>query len=491
MSLFGSAAGQLRSIFQHLGKQDSYPTEAWMRQEAKYNQQRYYFEGDVFAELADPEDPEGPLKYPLQVNLVRTAAEIESSYLWGQWEDSLARFSVSALKHGHEQPSEHAEEVAKKIQEALGEAWQFNEANSVLAQSSLDSSADGGAYCKVIWDPLRKRPRIEFILAPYCFPRWHPLNLDVLIECIIAFPIRQEDARQLYGVEIRNNEGLYWEKWTLQSFSRMIDSIVLNQGPNLYGFMPIEYIPRQRLGGHFYGVSITEGLMGLQDEVNARLADTGEGINYSSHPIRWVRDYHGDMDVLEVGPDALWDLGSSQLGQKTGPEAGVLEAGGEYTSAIEFVNVLLQLGQDAAHVPPVALGRDEGSQRSGLTLLLRMLPLTQSVKRQRINWNSGLKRINQKILTLMARFGERAFTERDVIQHEITTLFGPILPKDRAELINENLSLVGGGLRHPKTALKELGCKDPEAEWKEIEAYQQALVASGVARQQIMVRKEG
>ena len=81
------------------------------------------------------------------------------------------------------------------------------------------------------------------------------------------------------------------------------------------------------------------------EKLNARLADVGDNINNAAHPIRWIRNYRGDVSRdLEVGADVLWDLGQGTPGGEN-PEVGVLAARPEPSSTFRFVNFLF--GYDA------------------------------------------------------------------------------------------------------------------------------------------------
>jgi hypothetical protein len=60
------------------------------------------------------------------------------------------------------------------------------------------------------------------------------------------------------------------------------------------------------------------------------------------------------------------------------------------------------MSHQAAFTSPIAFGEDEGSQWSGVTLVLRLWPLLQQVKTTRVYWRSNLYSMHRKILRMPA-----------------------------------------------------------------------------------------
>lgn len=479
----------LRSIIQ--GRSWAYPEHDWQRKFADYDRFRYYITGEVFKELADPEDAESPLRYPLKINLCEDVADIETSYFWGEHgDDDLVQFNIPPLKHGREQPSELAQTQAGRIEERLTQLWRNNKINSMLDQAYYDSFTDGGIYFRQRYDPALMAVQIQPLLAQYVFPRWHPLDLNKLLEVVISFEMLKSDAKDLFGIE-GDSSGttcLYWEKWTPFTFEQAIDNVVVEDRINPYGFIPIVYIPRLRTGADFYGRSGVSPLIGIQNQINERMADLGDGINYNSHPIRWVKNYPGNVDEMPLGADALWDLGTET--QTMGdPEVGVLESRSDYQGATRYIQTLVETAQDLAHVPPIARGRDEGSQRSGVTLIVRMLPLVKMINRVRIWWNDGLTEISRQALVIDATWNKRSYTLAEVYEHLIRPKFWPILPKDEQVLVDQNIALVNAALKHPIDAMTDLGDTNAQENYEKIMAHQREIEGIGGPRTQFQTTR--
>ena len=200
LSVVSRLTGLLRNIIQ--SRSWSYPERDWQRKFSDYDRYRYHITGQVFTELADPDDPESPLRYPLKINVTEDVADIETSYFWGEHgDDDLVQFNIPPLKHGREQPSDLAQDTARKIEERLTGIWHRNKINSMMDQSYFDCFTDGGIYFRQRYDPVLQTVQIQPLLAQYVFPRWHPLDLNKLLEVVISFEMWKSDARDIFGTE--------------------------------------------------------------------------------------------------------------------------------------------------------------------------------------------------------------------------------------------------------------------------------------------------
>ena len=105
-------------------------------------------------------------------------------------------------------------------------------------------------------------------------------------------------------------------------------------------------------------------------------------------------------------------------------------------------------------IPPVAVGEDEGSQRSSLTLTTRMFPMKSHVLTERWLWTSPMVDLNRMALqmAMIKRVGE--LDGLDVARVTITPNWAPMLPRDRAELVNELVQRAGVGHIAPEDALE-------------------------------------
>lgn len=463
---------------------EGYPWAVWTSQQNRYNDYHYYFSGSVFGEFSAPQDPESPLMYPLKINIYRAVCETLSSSLWGAYEEELIQFRADPKTRGGK-VSDAGRTNAERVQRLINDIWLDNGRDTLLASASLSQVKYGGVYLRCLWDAPGGRIKIDALPADMCFPVWSPVDVDHLLALVMAYKMSIKAATEAFGLRpdpAAEDDVLVIEEWTEYKHKIWVDGINTMNTENPYGFIPYEYIPTRRDLETYYGVPPGECIMGLQDEVNKRLADIGDYLNYSAHPIRWVRDYRGDPDKdLPVGPDVLWNLGRSTSAQIQ-PKVGTLAPNPIPGGTFEYMDKLMGLMQDVVHIPPVALGKDEGSQRSALTLIVRMWPLIQSIKSSRIYWQSGLQRLNDKMLRIIATYGEGV--SEDLIGHRSFAEWSPIQPRDKQALIDQTIALTEAYLKSPESAMKDLDVLEPEKELKLIRSWMDEM-----SKRNIVVQK--
>lgn len=458
-----------------------YPWPVWSGQQNLYNDFNYYFSGKVFTEYSISQDPEGPLMYPLKINIYRAVCEALSSSLWGAYEEDLIQFRVDPKDRGGK-VSDAGRKNASRVQRLINDIWLDNSRDTLLASASLSQAKYGGVYLRCLWTGTRIK--IDALPANMCFPVWSPVDVNQLLALIMAYKMSIKAATEAFALRpdpAREDDVLVVEEWTDGFHKIWVDGETVKHTENPYGFIPYEYIPTRRELETYYGTPPGECIMGIQDEINKRLADIGDYLNYSAHPIRWVRDYKGDVEEdLPVGPDVVWDMGRTTNAQAK-PEVGTLDANPVPPGTFEYMNQVMGLMQDVVHIPPVALGKDEGSQRSALTLIVRMWPLIQSIKTSRVYWQSGLQRLNDKMLRIVATYGEGV--SEDLVGHKSYAEWSPIQPKDRAALVEETVRLVEAYLKSPESALKDLDVLEPEIEMDQIRSWMKEMSKTNVVVQ--------
>jgi hypothetical protein len=131
---------------------------------------------------------------------------------------------------------------------------------------------------------------------------------------------------------------------------------------------------------------------------------------------------------------------------------------------------------DIAETPRAAFG-GTGKDLSGIAMQIELYPLIQKVQRKRTIRNSVYNRRNEMILSLISRFGGNTkMAGLDSAQLRLRTVWGQVLPSDQAKLIENEKTLVAGGIHSRRRAMDEVGVKDPETEFKHwMEEEQQIL----------------
>lgn len=453
--------------------------KSWETEWATRELYRRYYTGEVFNETITAADGSGEAleKYPIGLNLVKMLCLAQADSHWGEWDEAIVRFDPAqdAPINGD---TERAVQLAQDILRQSG-------ANTVLWEIGLDREIYGGGVLKVSPDNAGKTVRWTRVQLPHFFPVWDPQDIDSLLECYLVYTITKEQALQRYGYRT-SLDALRWvEHWTRFEYESTLDGKRIDEfsGRNPWGIIPLVFIPRFR-SAHWWGESLTADLLRPQDELNIRIADLGEGINYNSHPVRWGKNLGKafNTDSFPLAPNVLWDLGKALTKDAPEPEVGILEARAPIPpEAFTYLNFVYDWARTSSFDPPVAFGEDsDGSQRSGATLEIRMWPLIKATRRSRAYMAEGLRRA----LSLSARIlGQKQYpglpSRALSLLPQLVPNFAPILPRDQAAIVDEvtkdlantppSISLV--------TAVKKLGYGTSEIERIE------AMIASPMYRQ--------
>lgn len=432
-----------------LGDISNVQKNSWEYQASLRMRYASYFTGDVFAERVPLESgidssEETPLLYPVGVNLVRLLALAQADSLFGEWEEDIVRFRIRQ----DEEESKSGTETVKLWSQILTD----NNAQSILHECAIDREVYGGCAIKVSPDlVLPGHIRLSRIDLNSFFPIWDPDNPDTLLEVYVATRMTREQCKAKYGFDIGPDKDEVWrvEHWTIDTYENRIDNIRIEEysGINPWGIIPFVYIPRLRTHT-YWGDPITPDVIPAQDELNMRLADLGDSINYNSHPIRWGFNMPRSFDSsnFPIGPESFWDLGRV-LGNNPPPTVGLLEANNPVPEAsFKFVQFIYDWSRTSAFAPPIAFGEDTGGgQRSGRTLEIRMWPLLRATRRSRGYMANGLKRImniaakifEQKDFPTISTHVIARSTDGSVVPD-----FWPLMPKDQAALVDEVVKLL-------------------------------------------------
>ncbi len=420
----------------------------------------YYYSGEVLKEQIDTEVTMGtevPLVFPVGLNLTKMLCNAQADTIFGEWEDQPVRFGVK-LQDEIEDPDRAASNL-------LADILEVSEAATFLWEIALDREIFGGAAFKV--QPIKEYPHIKWTRIPResFFPIWNPNDINDLLEVYIKIGMSADQAKALYNYDSDKDVVYKVEHWTKKKYDSYIDGKRLSDksGLNPWGVIPFVYIPRLR-SASWFGDALTEDVIPAQDELNMRVADIGDAINYNAHPTRWglnlPRDFNADNYPL--GPNSFWNIGRT-IGSSPPPEVGVLEVKsavqpGVFTH-LEFVYDWVRF---SSFMPPIAFGQDQGSQRSGDTLEIRMWPLLKLARRSRSYMSVGLKR-GARISALILQ--QKAWSDvpirplNHILQGRIIPQYSDILPRDQQRAVDEVVKLSSTTPRHisSQTAQQLLG----------------------------------
>jgi hypothetical protein len=413
--------------------------QSWLGEIVLREERKKYFTGRIFEDkvpLDTGVEEEYPELYPVGVNLVKMLSTAQADSEFGEWDNSILSF----------EPDDDTEvqKADKSASQIANDILRNSNVNTMLWEVSLDRNIYGGAPIKI--KPDIKNPGwIKWSRVPLesFFPVWDPEDPDNLLEVYIVYKMTREQAKAKYGYD--GDQTKEWvtriDHYTLTHFESKLEGLVIPEYTmkNPWGFIPFEYIPRVRTT-HWWGDSLTEDITRVQDELNLRLADLGEAVNYNTHPTRWGINLPRSFNSRNypVGSNQLWDLGKHFKDQPP-PEVGILEAQNPIPrGTFDYVKFLYDWGRTSVMAPPIVFGEEEGGQRSGVTLEIRMWPMIKAVRRSRGYLGGGVKRAMRKsaLILRQKRLGSEYAVTR-LINQELDPIFPPIMPRDQAKIVDE------------------------------------------------------
>lgn len=435
---------------------------------------RYYYGDNI-----QPDD----VNQPLSIRYVPRIINKHTHYLFGEWEQDLVDWVVSPL----DKESEEDKEISTHIARAIYRLMRRCDADQLLYRGALDGSIYGDTVFKLRFNPRIQGASFENVLPEYYHAMWNPLDVSETTEALVAYNLDRQVAYELFGTvgnpQFHNHlsyldpgYATVWEHWNSKEYHLVVDDQLISQGSNPYipitaspesskpAWLPFIHIPNLGVNGDYFGFGDAEAIYDLQDELNMRIADFGDIINYHAHPITLVKNYFGRFEDLRTGPDVVWDMGREG-------EASYLEWGGPAPGIMNYIELLMKVLFDTSSLTGVAFGRSEQSQASGSALVVQMLPIVEIVRRKRAAWGPNLRELAKRLLELeaMSMPSEQflsiyKFSSQDLARFSISPKWSPILPRDRMSVVNENVALLVNKARSIVTAMKDLGIDDPEEE---------------------------
>ena len=460
----------------------TYSTD-WTNQVGVYSEAWRYYRGTILDKLADNSDS---LLYPLRLNLIKHICRKHALFLWGQYEKTrIVRFVVHAPRQQLDADhKKHANELSRLY-------WDFlrtNQGVTLLRELGRIYMVLGGAVLKTRYAKTAKLGvALEAISPEYFYPVWDPANYSRLLRAHVCYPLHVDQATLLYGYAKTNGDPgqqvNYLETWDETQWSAWVgwegrwqaarDRVsgqelagtnLLRDPVTMLPRLPFTYIPRMRTGS-FYGDSLVLDLRGLQNELNARLADAGDAMTQASHPGGWAHDIRKKgRGPIQINSAEILDLGDTPPGGQS-PHVEQFPPPDLTTGSTELTNKLEKLLYDLSSVSPVMNGEDEGSQRSSATLAMRALPTLTQTDDYRANWSEGLLDAAHAFLcTCLAYGGLCGVTDAD-FAYEVEIAYAPVLPRDRMETADEIAKLRPAGAMSQERSIRlQSDVEDVEAE---------------------------
>lgn len=457
------------------------PFSEWQDQLGNYEKWWAHYSGESLLIQGDDSVGDKVLLFPLRNNLYKRFGQLHATLLFGaQPGNDLVRFYVESLN------PETNEEESKQFKAAafLNAVLLENAFYPELRRGARFFQAFGGTFIKMMPDPdYYLNVRMELLAPNLVFPVWGAR--DTISELYVMYWLSNAQARE-YGYTGQEEEVLYTERWTKDSWEVYVGTegqIATYGGKTLKGenpcvdektntkMIPFVYIPRMATGSQ-YGESQVQDIIGLIQEVNTRSADMGDAIGESSHRKTWVKNYRGNgsLNLDDYDRGEVIDLGDTPPGMEES-EMGVLDPPKYPDTTLEFLDWLESEVRQNTHTASVILGLDEGSQRSGETMAARALPTVGTVNDYRETWAEAFHLMALIALIYQSDNANVGKGSSGPLKGwKLRTDWHPVLPRDKQQLVTDEIALYTAGLRSLRQSLHQLGdVRDIEVEANDIE----------------------
>jgi len=377
-------------------------------------------------------------------NYARVFVEKVTSYL-------MAGISFAVEPYGD---SDEAAAKARKAEEALYRVYAENSLEQLDLETEIDCAVLGDACYKVIWDAAEKRVRVTApdIQGIYAWSSGD--DISRIWRVASRYRLTAEEAELIYGVKPARKQAAVTEVWTEQDLALYLDDALLESKPNPYGFIPFVIFPNRREPKKFWGVSDLPPIMESQRELNRAMSQLSHILELSGNPIAVLENVEESEDIA-IKPGAVWNIPEDA-------KAYLLDLlqGGGINLHINYIDLIYRALHDLSESPRSAFGGIERDM-SGVALEIELQPLLQKVRRKRIIRAAAYNRRNEMILRLLARYRGEDFGE-----NHLRVVWGPVLPKDMEKKVASEQVMVQTGIHSRRTAMDEVGVRDPEGEFQ-------------------------
>jgi hypothetical protein len=425
---------------------------------ARYARYRAYYEGDQW------EGPPAPGERRLTFNYARVFCNKAAAYLMGKppgW-DATPRPGDPSTSSGQ------ALGGGRMVEDYLAGVAEANYLAAVDLDTVLTATILGDGAWTVRWDAAAGAPRVTAVdpAGLDCRARPDdPFTLTWLRQRYWLAPadLPPDQAAVLARAEAATPAGdplaplEAEEVWTPQAWSLTVAGVRVAGGPHPYGQIPYILFPNLRLPGEFWGESDLADLLRLQRELNSRLSIFSRILEVAGNPVAVVSGADAAAtESLRLGPNQLWTLPEGEKAEVLQ----LLEAGGA-EAHLRYVDLIYRAMHDISEMPRTSFGDSSGggsTARSGVALEIELQPLLHKLARKRAILAIALTRRADLILRMARLHGVALPPVR------LRVSWPPVLPQDRAALVQQEVALVAAGIHPPTAAMAALDDPDPDAQ---------------------------
>jgi len=409
----------------------------------RYARYRAFYEGDQW------EDAPAPGERRLTFNYARVFCNKAASYLMGKPP------SWDALPPPGADPA--GARIVRDYLAAVGEA---NYLAAVDLDTALTATMLGDGAWTVRWDAAAARPRVTAVDPAGLDCRARPDDPFTLTSLRQRYTLTRADLPREAAARLARAGAApadpyapldAWEDWTSSAWSLTVAGVAVAGGAHPYGMIPYIIFPNLRLPGEFWGESDLADLLRLQRELNSRLSIFSRILEVAGNPVAVVSGADAAAtDSLRLGPNQLWTLPAGARAEVLQ----LLEAGGA-EAHFRYIETIYRAMHDISEMPRTSFGDSGGAGRSGVALEIELQPLLHKLARKRAIVGIALTRRADLILHMARLHGVALPPAR------LRVSWPPILPQDRAALVQQEVALVAAGIHPPTTAMTALDDPDP------------------------------
>jgi hypothetical protein len=370
--------------------------------------------------------------------------------------DKITSYLMSGINFAVDPVEDSAEARARaqKAEAALYRVYEDNNLEQLDLETEIDCAILGDACYKVIWDTTEKKVRVTAPDVQGIYAWWLGDDTSRVWRVASKYTLSAEEAELLYQVKPKSKAVTIVELWTVQDFELYLDNTLVEKKPNPYGFIPFIIYPNLREPKKFWGISDLPQIMESQRELNRAMSQLSRILELSGNPIAVLENVE-EAENIAIRPGAVWNIPEDARAYLLD-----LLQGGGVNLHINYIDLLYRTLHDISESPRSAFG---GTERdlSGVALEIELHPLLQKVRRKRIIRTAVYNRRNEMILKLLEKYQGENFGN-----NRLRVIWGPVLPQDMARQVSNEQALVQTGIHSRRTAMDEIGVRDPEYEFK-------------------------
>ena len=369
--------------------------------------------------------------------------------------DKLTSYLMEGLNFACEpvEATDKAKELARAAEKVIYDVYLGNSLQELDYETEVDAAILGDGCFKVTWDALEKRIRVTSPDVNGLYAWWLGDDLSKVWRVASRYTLTQEELDQLYQRKTGKKAVTITEAWTAKQFTLYMDNDTIEDKPNPYGFIPFVIFPNLRQPKHFWGTSDIPQLRQAQRELNRALSQLSRILEVSGNPIAVLEGVESAEDI-KVSPGQVWTIPEDA-------KAYLLDllAGGGIRLHVDYLDMIYRCLHDISESPRAAYGGIE-RELSGVALEVELQSLLQKVRRKRTIRTAAYARRCQMILKL-----HKQFARQDLTNISTRIIWGAVLPQDKARVAQNEQLLVQSGVHARRTAMDELGIRDPDAEF--------------------------